>query len=152
MATLPSRVLELAEQVAAGHGVEVLEAQLRRQGRSQVLSVVLDADAPVEADVVEQVSKELSGVLDADDPVPGSYVLEVTTPGLERPLHSARDFRRQLGHEVHVTRAGAEAGAAASVQGVVVAVDDEAVTLSAAGSHLRVALSDVVRGKVVLPW
>jgi ribosome maturation factor RimP len=152
VATLPSRVLELAEQVAAGHDIEVLEAQLHRRGRSPVLSVVLDADAPVEADVVERVSKELSDVLDAEDPVPGSYVLEVTTPGLDRPLHSARDYRRQLGHEVRVTRTGAGEGEAASVQGVVVAVDDDAVTLSAAGSQLRVPLSDVVRGKVVLPW
>lgn len=152
MATLPSRVQELADRVAAGHGVEVLEAQLRRQGRSQVLSVVLDADEPVEADVVERVSKELSSVLDAEDPVPGSYVLEVTTPGLDRPLHSARDFRRQLGHEVQVTRAGGQEGTSASVQGVVAAVDDEAVTLSAAGGQLRVPLSEVVRGKVVLPW
>jgi len=152
VATLPPRVQELADQVVAGHGVEVLEAQLRRHGRSQVLSVVLDADVPVEADVVEQVSKELSAVLDTEDPVPGSYVLEVTTPGLDRPLYSARDFRRQLGHEVRVTRTGAGEDTAASVQGVVVAVDDEAVSLSAAGSQLRVPLSEVVRGKVVLPW
>jgi ribosome maturation factor RimP len=152
MATLPPRVQELAERVAAAHGVELLEVQLRRRGRSQVLSVVLDADAPVEADVVERVSKELSHLLDEDDPLPGSYVLEVTTPGLDRPLRTARDFRRQRGHEVRVTRARAGSDATTSVQGIVVAVDDQAVTIEADGGELRLPLSEVVRGTVVLPW
>jgi ribosome maturation factor RimP len=152
MATLPPRVQELAERVAAAHGVELLEAQLRRRGRSPVLSVVLDADTPVEADVVERVSKDLSHLLDEDDPLPGSYVLEVTTPGLDRPLRTARDFRRQRGHEVRVTRAVAGSDATTSVQGIVVAVDDQAVTLEADGGRLRLPLSEVVRGTVVLPW
>jgi ribosome maturation factor RimP len=152
MVTLPPRVQELAERVAAAHGVEPLEVQLRQRGRSQVLSVVLDADAPVEADVVERVSKELSHLLDEDDPLPGSYVLEVTTPGLDRPLRTARDFRRQRGHEVRVTRSQAGSEATLSVQGIVVAVDDQAVTLEADGGELRLPLSEVVRGTVVLPW
>ena len=149
MTTLPSRVQELAQQVAAGHGMDVLEARLAGQGRGRVLSVVVDADQPVEADVVEEVSKELSAALDAEDPVGGSYTLEVTTPGLDRPLHSARDFRRQRGHPVRIVRAGDGAG---PVQGVVVSADDQAVTLDVDGDAVRVPLSDVVRGKVVLPW
>jgi ribosome maturation factor RimP len=169
---LPSHVQELADRVATGHGVEVLELTLRGQGRGRVLNVVLDAEEPVEADVVEQVSKDLSRALDQADPVPGSYTLEVSTPGLSRPLHTARDFRRQLGHEVSIIRdrtpgapsiqegevgrtgkAGAAREAASpSIQGLVVDVDDEAVVLDVDGNPVRVPLSEVVRGKVVLPW
>jgi len=145
---LPSHVLELAERAASTHGVEVLELKLRGQGRGRVLSVILDADGPVEADVVERVSKDLSRALDQADPLQGSYTLEVTTPGLERPLQSARDFRRQRGHEVSIVRGGA----ASSVQGVVLDADDQAVTLDVDGSPVQVPLSDVVRGTVVLPW
>jgi ribosome maturation factor RimP len=198
---LPSHVQELADRVATGHGVEVLELTLRGQGRGRVLSVILDAEEPVEADVVEQVSKDLSRALDQADPVPGSYTLEVSTPGLSRPLHTARDFRRQRGHEVSIIRdrtpttgdvgdrgdggaggpgeaasardgePGGRPGDAASardgegrgagsvrqdgaspIQGVVVDADDEAVVLDVDGSQVRVPLSEVVRGKVVLPW
>jgi ribosome maturation factor RimP len=145
---LPSHVLELAERAASTHGVEVLELKLRGQGRGRVLSVIVDADDPVEADVVERVSKDLSRALDQADPLPGSYTLEVTTPGLGRPLQTARDFRRQRGHEVSIVRGGA----APSVQGVVLDADDQAVTLDVDGSQLQVPLSDVVRGTVVLPW
>jgi ribosome maturation factor RimP len=144
---LPSHVLELAERAATTHGVEVLELKLRGQGRGRVLSVILDADDPVEADVVERVSKDLSRALDQADPLPGSYTLEVTTPGLGRPLQTARDFRRQRGHEVSIVR-----GDAPSVRGVVLNADDQAVTLDVDGSEVQVPLSDVVRGKVVLPW
>lgn len=106
MTALPSHVQELADRVATGHGVEVLELALRGQGRGRVLRVVLDAEEPVEADVVELVSKDLSRALDQADPV----------------------------------------------QGVVVDADDEAVLLEVGGSQVRVPLSEVVRGKVVLPW
>jgi ribosome maturation factor RimP len=172
---LPSHVQELADRVAADHGVEVLELGLRGQGRGRVLNVILDAEEPVEADVVEEVSKDLSRALDEADPVAGSYTLEVSTPGLSRPLHSRRDFRRQRGHQVAIVRREAAAGGArdaeeadrpegarrpergedagaSSIQGVVVDVDDEAVLLEVEGSQVRVPLSEVVRGKVVLPW
>jgi ribosome maturation factor RimP len=145
---LPLHVLELAERAASTHGVEVLELKLRGQGRGRVLSVILDADDPVEADVVERVSKDLSRALDQADPLPGSYTLEVTTPGLGRPLQTARDFRRQRGHEVSIVRGGDTP----SVQGVVLDADGQAVTLDVDGSEVLVPLSDVVRGKVVLPW
>ena len=161
MTALPSHVQKLADRVATGHGVEVLELTLRGQGRGRVLSVILDADEPVEADVVEQVSKDLSRALDQADPVPGSYTLEVSTPGLTRPLSTARDFRRQRGHEVSIVRdgqrgpqgAGTDPGdPAGPVRGVVVDADDEAVVLEVEGGQVRVPLSEVVRGKVVLPW
>jgi ribosome maturation factor RimP len=150
--TLPPRVQELAERVAAAHGVDVLELALRRQGRSQVLSVVLDAEDGVDADAVERVTKQLSHELDEADPLPGSYTLEVTTPGLDRPLQTGRDFRRQRGHEVEVLREAAGERPRSQLRGVVVDADDQAVTLEVGGSQVRVPLSDVVRGKVVLPW
>jgi len=154
---LPSHVQELADRVATGHGVEVLELALRGQGRGRVLSVIIDAEEPVEADVVEVVSKDLSRALDQDDPVAGSYTLEVSTPGLSRPLQTPRDFRRQRGHEVSIVRGGSADTAEGvpgetPVQGVVVDADDEAVTLEVDGSQVRIPLSEVAQGKVVLPW
>jgi ribosome maturation factor RimP len=146
MTELPTRVLELAEQAAADHGVEVLDARFAGGGRGRTLSVTLDADEPVESDVVERVSKQLSRALDAEDPIAGAYTLEVTTPGLDRPLHSARDFRRQLGHEVLVDIDEGE------LHGVVAAIDEHALTLQVAGDQVRVPLASVRKGKVVLPW
>jgi ribosome maturation factor RimP len=150
--TLPPRVQELAERVAKAHRVELLELDLRRQGRSQVLSVVLDSEDGVDADVVERVTKDLSLELDEADPLPGSYILEVTTPGLDRPLRTGRDFRRQRGHEVEILREASGEQPRRQLRGTVVDSDEHEVTLEVDGSQVRVPLSDVVRGKVVLPW
>jgi ribosome maturation factor RimP len=150
--TLPPRVQELVERVAKAHGVELLELDLRRRGRSQVLSVVLDAEDGVDADVVERVTKDLSLELDEADPLPGSYILEVTTPGLDRPLRTGRDFRRQRGHEVEILREASGERPRRQLRGTVVDADEHEVTLEVDGSQVRVPLSDVVRGKVVLPW
>jgi ribosome maturation factor RimP len=152
MTTPPSRVQELAEKVAGEHGVEVLELALRHHGKSRVLSVVLDSDDPIDADLIERVTKGLSRALDDDDPLPGSYTLEVTTPGLDRPLRNGRDYRRQRGHEVQVLREASGDRPRTELRGVVVTADDQSVTLDVGGDQLRVLLSDVVRGKVVLPW
>jgi ribosome maturation factor RimP len=150
MTSLPPGVLELAEQAAASRGVEVLEAKLAGGGSRRQLSVVLDADGPVEADVVEDVAKALSRALDEADPIEGRYVLQVTTPGLDRPLRTPRDFRRQLGHAVRVslsTPAGTE-----QVEGVVRAVGEDSLTLEVDGAPVEVPMADVTVGKVVLPW
>jgi ribosome maturation factor RimP len=152
MTMLLPRVQKLAEQVASDHGVEVLELALRRQGRSRVLSVVLDSEESVDADVIERVTESLSRALDADDPLPDSYTLEVTTPGLDRPLRTGRDFRRQRGHEVQILRAASGDDPRSEVRGVVVTADEQAVMVDVGGDQIRVPLSDVVRGKVVLPW
>jgi ribosome maturation factor RimP len=152
MTTPPSRVQELAEKVAGEHSVEVLELALRHHGKSRVLSVVLDSDDPIDADLIERVTKGLSRALDDDDPLPSSYTLEVTTPGLDRPLRTGRDYRRQRGHEVQVLREASGDQPRTELRGVVVTADDQSVTLDVGGDQLRVLLSDVVRGKVVLPW
>jgi ribosome maturation factor RimP len=158
---LPARVAELAEQAAAADGVEVLEARLTGGRDGRVLHVVIDADAPVEADVVEQVARRLSRALDDEDPIPGRYTLEVATPGLDRPLHSARDFRRQLGHPVRVQLAegtvldvpgDSQAQPVRQVEGTVREVDGDTVTLTVDGEPVAVPLTQVLKGKVVLPW
>ena len=158
MSDLPTRVAELAEQAAAADGVEVLEARLTGGHDGRVLHVVLDAESPVEADVVEQVARRLSRALDEEDPIPGRYTLQVATPGLDRALHSARDFRRQLGHPVRVQLAegtvleGWGETPVRQVEGTVLEVDDEAVILTVDGERAAVPLAQVLKGKVVLPW
>src|SRR6266540_1331738 len=114
---------------------------MRRQGRSQVLSVVLDSEDGVDADVVERVTKELSLELDEADPLPGSYVLEVTTPGLDRPLRTGRDFRRQRGHEVEILREASGEQQRSQLRRIMIATDNQIMTLEVNSSPVRVPLS-----------
>jgi ribosome maturation factor RimP len=106
MADFVEQVRVLAGRVAAGYGLEIFDIQFRREAPGMVLRVQLDrpgpsasADDSVGVDECAHVSRELSAVLDVEDIVPGAYTLEVSSPGLDRPLRHADDFRRFTGRQ-----------------------------------------------------
>lgn len=157
MSGLSPHVRELAERLADDLGLDILDVRLTGRGRGRILDVVVDADGPVPSESTARLAKELSAALDELDPISGPYTLQVGTPGLDRPLRTPRDFRRQLGHEVRVTRTSpapdADGPADGRVlQGLVRAVDAEALTLEVGGEQVCLPFADIDHGKVVLPW
>lgn len=104
----PSDVIEqvraLAGRVAGASGLVIFDVQFRREGRGLVLRVQIDRPGPsataeesVSIEDCAQISRELSAVLDVEDIVPDAYTLEVSSPGLDRPLRHADDYRRFSG-------------------------------------------------------
>jgi ribosome maturation factor RimP len=98
------RVREIAAQVGASSGVEVVEVDMRGSGGSRMLRVFIDKPGGVTHEDCANVSRELSTVLDVEDAVPGGpYVLEVSSPGLDRKLSKAADFERFIGSRIKLT-------------------------------------------------
>jgi ribosome maturation factor RimP len=98
------RVREIAAQVGASSGVEVVEVDMRGSGGARMLRVFIDKPGGVTHEDCANVSRELSTVLDVEDAVPGGpYVLEVSSPGLDRKLSRPADFERFTGSRVKVT-------------------------------------------------
>ena len=98
------RIREIAGRVAGAYGLQIDEVGIRREGRQQVLRVVLDRPGPaatpddsVSIADCERVSHELGTILDVEDLLPDSYTLEVSSPGLDRPLREAADYERFAG-------------------------------------------------------
>jgi ribosome maturation factor RimP len=98
------RVRPLAIRVAASYGLEIFDVELKREGSQQVLRVIVDrpgpAATPEESVSIEdcaRVAEELGTLLDVEDVMPGGYTFEVSSPGLDRPLRSADDYRRFAG-------------------------------------------------------
>ncbi|HST10977.1 MAG TPA: ribosome maturation factor RimP [Terriglobales bacterium] len=100
MAFDEERVRAIAERVAATSGLEVVEIELRGGGKTRMLRVFLDKPAGVTHEDCAQFSREFGTILDVEDAVPGSYVLEVSSPGLDRKLTRAADFERFAGNKV----------------------------------------------------
>jgi ribosome maturation factor RimP len=101
---LVERVRDVAVRVAATYGLEIFDVQFRREGRGMVLRVQLDRPGPsatpddsVGVDDCARVSRDLSAILDVEDLLPTAYTLEVSSPGLDRPLRRADDYRRFAG-------------------------------------------------------
>jgi len=104
MGLVEDRVRQIAERVAASSGFEVVEVELRGGGKSRMLRVFLDKPAGITHEDCANFSRELGTILDVEEVVPGaSYVLEVSSPGLDRKLSRAKDFERFVGSLVKVT-------------------------------------------------
>src|SRR4029077_4007478 len=98
------RVREIAAQVGASSGVEVVEVDMRGSGNARMLRVFIDKPGGVTHEDCANVSRELSTVLDVEDSVPcGPYVLEVSSPGLDRKLSRPADFERFTGSRIKLT-------------------------------------------------
>jgi ribosome maturation factor RimP len=100
MAFEEERVRAIAERVAATSGLEVVDIELHGGGKSRMLRVFLDKPAGVTHEDCAQFSREFGAILDVEDVVPGSYVLEVSSPGLDRKLTRAADYERFAGSKV----------------------------------------------------
>jgi len=94
----------IAERVAASLGVEVVEIELRGGGKARMLRVFIDKPSGVTHEDCANLSREVSTILDVEDVVPGgSYVLEVSSPGLDRKLVKPGDFERFQGSRIKLT-------------------------------------------------
>ena len=102
--TAVERVRELAIRVATSYGLDIFDVELKREGGQQVLRVIVDRPGPaatpqdsVSIDDCARVAEDLGTLLDVEDVMPGEYTFEVSSPGLDRPLRTADDFRRFAG-------------------------------------------------------
>lgn len=122
-----ARLAGWIEPVVEGAGYDLEELVVTPAGRRSVVRVVVDRDSGVTLDDIAEVSRAVSEVLDSNDDGMGRtpYVLEVTSPGVDRPLTEQRHWRRNAGRLVTVT-----VGAADHVTGRITAVDDAGVTLA----------------------
>lgn len=132
---LDRRLRAVVEPLASSHDLVVEGAQLRTRGRLRTVVVVLDlADGPgsLGSDLLGEVTREISDALDAGDVVDGAYTLEVSSPGVSRPLTEPRHFRRAERRLVRLTLTDG-----GTLLGRVRSADDEGVTVSRDGAPDR---------------
>lgn len=146
-----AKLREQLEPVVAGLGYDLEEVNAQRAGSRQLLRVVVDGDGGITLDDIAEVSQAVSAFLDESNAMgEAAYDLEVSSPGVSRPLTLPRHWRRSVGRLVLVSlTAGGE------VTGRVIAADEEGVTLElpgkkpgTTGGERRLAYPELGRGKV----
>jgi ribosome maturation factor RimP len=142
-----ARIASLVEPVVTQAGYDLEELSVTQAGRRSLVRVVVDTDGGISLDDIAAVSRAVSEVLDAADADGGltgrsPYTLEVTSPGVDRPLTLPRHWARNAGRLVTVTLGGKP------VTGRIVAASEESVTLDIGGSPREVSYSEVGQGKV----
>ena len=148
MTASAAHLQELLEPVVADAGADLEDVSVSKAGKRSVIRIVVDRDGGVSLDDVADVSRVVSEALEAlDEQDPSalgpSYVLEVTSPGVDRPLTQPRHWRRNIGRLVAATLKDGT-----KPTGRVVAADETAVTLDVDGAERALSYDEVVRGNV----
>ncbi|TCB96210.1 ribosome maturation factor RimP [Micromonospora zingiberis] len=158
LAARRERLRAVIGPVVDGAGYDLEDLSVSRAGRRHVVRVIVDADGGINLDAVADVSRAVSAALDAaeetgGDIVAGEYQLEVSSPGVDRPLTLPRHWRRNVGRLVRVTvRGAAESGTGPAgdrqVTGRVTAADDERVLLEIDGERAEWSYTELGPGRV----
>ena len=137
-------VQSLLDPVIAALGVDLEDVEVTAAGRRRRVCVVIDRDGGIDLDTVAEVSKAVSDALDGSDVLGDApYVLEVTSPGVDRPLAQPRHWRRARGRLV-----ACDLRDGSRVDGRILDSDDAAVTLDTAEGAQVVLFADVARARV----
>lgn len=143
-ADIAARVERLLAAPIAATGCRLLEVQYRNEG-GWVLRLIVDRIAEVGLDDLSAVSELAARLLDVEDPIPQAYSLEVSSPGIFRPLKAETHFRQSIGKVARVALAAGclEQRKSRIVRGVITGVKDEVVYLSVGEEELKVPLEGI---------
>ena len=124
--TTVQRVEEIIKPIADEMGYDLWNIQFAKEGSDWYLRIFIDKPGGVEIDDCQLVSEQLTAVLDAKDPIPDKYFLEVSSPGIDRPLKKDKDFEAAYGTKVDIVFFAPWEGLK-NLVGVLESHDDEAV-------------------------
>jgi ribosome maturation factor RimP len=149
------QIRAIAERVARSHGLEIWDIVSRRETTGPVVRVFIDRPGPaaspeesVSIEDCEQVSREIGTILDVEDPLPFAYTLEVSSPGLDRPLRGEDDYRRFAGRLAKIVVSEAVDHQTA-FEGRLRGVEDRAVLLEGPKGRLhRLPLQLITRARL----
>jgi len=138
------------QPVLADTGLELVDVEMK----TGVLQVTVDREGGVDLEALTAANRAVSTLLDELDPIPGRYSLEVSSPGIERPLRTPTHFAKALGATVTV-KTRPQVPGERRLRGTLLTSDDDGFTLAVEGSDdgpVRLAYSDIDRARTVFVW
>lgn len=138
--------------VVEGAGLELVDLSFHREGGRRILRVTVDREGGVDLGTIAETSERVSRRLDLEEVLgEARYTLEVSSPGIERPLRSPADFARHVGEKVKV-RTSRPVDGARRHTGTIVAAGDEAVTVTTEEGDREIAFADIASARTVFEW
>jgi ribosome maturation factor RimP len=142
-------VRAVAERVTGDRAFELVDVEIQKGGGQSIVRLFVDKPGGIGLDDLQSVSEEVSVVLDAEDPIAGSYTLEVSSPGLDRPLKSEADYRRFVGRMAKLSSYELVDGRR-HWTGRIASCEDGVVTLSLEkeGAEARIPWAKIAHGRL----
>jgi len=138
------QVWKITEPVVMHHGLEIVDIEYRRESHGTVLRFFLDREGGVTLDELAPMSRYLGDVLDVHDVVPSAYVLEVSSPGINRRLRQPQHFRRYIGKRVRIRTVTPQASRR-NFLGELEAVEEDGVVVGADGGRQFIRFDNIAR-------
>lgn len=143
-------VVQIIEETATSMGFELIRVTFGG-GRTQTLQVMAEnADGIMLVDDCARLSREISALLDVEDPVAGEYTLEVSSPGIDRPLTRPKDFVKWAGFECKVELRTGNADGRRRFKGVLNGLVDGNICMTVEGEDLSLPFDDMLKAKLQL--
>ena len=141
-------LLDALEPKAHDQGYEIVTVEVTGASKSPVIRVYLDAEGGVTFDVLTSAQAWIGEMLDEIDPFPGAYVLEVSSPGIDRPLRTIEHFKAAVGEKAKIKTAHAREGRK-HFKGVITSVEDDSVIIDADGQQIVLPYQDISKANVI---
>lgn len=141
------RVRELIAPVVADVGAELYDVEFN----GGILRILVDAEGGIDIDSIKTISKSSSRILDDADPIPGRYTLEVSSPGLERPLRTLDHYERAVGELIKI-KTFADVDGSRRFTGTLVGADDAGFVIEIDGDTQSFTYDNVSKARTVFEW
>lgn len=141
---------DLLEPVVTSMGYEFVGLEYISQGRHSILRIYIDSVEGISVDDCADVSRQLSAVLDVEDPIANEYTLEVSSPGMDRPLFKLSHYEQFIGQEVkfRTIRPQLENGQR-KFKGTIVSVDDDHINFNVEDKTISVPFSEIDKANII---
>jgi ribosome maturation factor RimP len=139
---------ELVGPIVVALKLELWGCELVRQGRYSLIRIYIDRESGVDISDCEKVSRQVSAVFDVEEPITEEYTLEVSSPGLERPLFRLEQFRKYVGSVIQLRMKKPQDGRK-KFKGDLVRVDDNRIVLSLDGDEVDFQHTDIDKANLV---
>lgn len=146
--SIAERARAVVEPIIESLGYEVVDVVFVKEGPQRILRITIDHPDGIDLDACTRVSEAIDAPLDEADPIPGSYSLEVSSPGLDRPLYKPQHFERFAGREVEV-RTYAPIDGRKNWRGILVGLQGDELALQVDGAEVRLPFDQVSRARLV---
>ena len=143
-----ARVQELAEPIIKEQNLELIDIESLQERGRWILRLIIDKEKGVTLDDCIKVSRELGFVLDIKDFLPHTYHLEVSSPGLNRPLKTINDFKKYSGHKVNI-KTSKTIGGRKNFKGTLRSVEGDLLSVDIEGTGYEIPLNDIVKANLI---
>ncbi|MCT7940884.1 MULTISPECIES: ribosome maturation factor RimP [Shewanella] len=148
MATLESRLVEMLAVPVEALGFQLWGIEYVQAGKHSIVRVFIDHENGINIEDCAEVSRQVSAVLDVEDPISTEFTLEVSSPGVDRPLFNAQQYAAYIGEDAKVQLTMPVAGSR-NLKGAISKVEGQMLTIKVDGKDLVVALDNIRKGNII---